>query len=478
MNRIKKISKFERDSSVVIIAAKNSNFDNCGLTADEIIYVEAQIEAKIENIALNRTGRWTFVQTVDTQNNVDKEMEKMRCKAFKLHKIIVQQKICSLTIINKIENHVWSYAFAEGITLSNYQFLKYISKKDDKKNHLLELAIMGEIDDIDVEKLNCVIDAVYKTRNLVNEPASVITPTTLAAEFVAMGNDAGFNVQVFDKSAIAAMQMGGILSVNKGSKEPPTYSVLEWKPSFAKNKRPIVLTGKGLTYDTGGHSLKTGDYMNDMKCDMAGGAVVSSVIHAVAKMQIPVYLVGLIPSTDNRLSAEAISPGDIITISDGTTVEVVNTDAEGRIILADALVFAKKYDPELVINVATLTGAAQRAIGNKGIAAMSNASQTVTDLLKNCGKTVHERIAEFPLWEEYAEELKSNVADLKNIGGENAGMITAGKFLEHFTSYPFIHLDIAGVAYAKNTDSYRSKGGTGVGVRLLFEFMNKILLHF
>jgi leucyl aminopeptidase len=152
-------------------------------------------------------------------------------------------------------------------------------------------------------------------------------------------------------------------------------------------------------------------------------------------------------------------------------VEVENTDAEGRIILADALVYAKKYDPELVIDVATLTGSAQRALGNQGIAMMGNASRETTDRLIQCGETVHERLVEFPLWEEYAEELRSDIADLKNVGGKYAGLITAGKFLEYFTTYPYIHLDIAGVAFAEETDGYRVKGGTGAGVRLLFEFL-------
>jgi len=262
-----------------------------------------------------------------------------------------------------------------------------------------------------------------------------------------------------------------LLAVNKGSTEAPTFSVLEWKPAAAKNERPVVLVGKGVTFDSGGHNLKTGDYMNDMKDDMAGGAAVAAVIYAVAKSQLPIHVVGLIPSTDNRISPDACSPGDIIIMYNGTTVEVTNTDAEGRLIMADALTYAKKCDPELVIDMATLTGSAQRALGDKGIAMMGNASRETMDRLKRCGESVHERLVEFPLWEEYAEYLQSDIADLKNAGGKFAGMITAGKFLEHFTAYPFIHLDIAGVAFTEECSSYRGKGGTGTGVRLLFDFL-------
>ena len=471
MIQIKICSDIPTDCSVVLLAAAEYDFGDCGLSEEDIKYVKAQIVAKSDYIALNKNGCRFFVQMVDTANSLSKEKEKMRREAYKLHQSIVQQKIKSVAIVDKVGNAAFACAFAEGMALSNYQFLKYSSKSGEKQNSLSELTIVGNIAQTDIDRMNFVLESVYKTRDLVNEPANVLTSVRLAEEFEAMAAEAGFDVQVFDKATIEKMKMGGILAVNRGSTEAPTFSILEWKPDNAKNKRPAVLVGKGITYDTGGHSLKTGDYMNDMKSDMAGGAAVAAVVQAVAKARLPVHVVGLVPSTDNRLSPDACSPGDIIIMYDGATVEVEDTDAEGRIILADALAYAKKYDPELVISIATLTGSAHRAIGEQGIAAMSNASRDITDKLKNCGESVHERIVEFPLWDEYAEELKSDVADLKNLGGENAGMITAGKFLEHFTSYPFIHLDIAGVAFAKKADAYRGKGGTGSGVRLLFEFL-------
>jgi len=460
-----------KDSSIVLLASVASDFGNVGLSVEDIVYVKTQMDAQSPYISLNKNGRWFFVQPVDPANVTDKEKEKMRRNANKLHQSVAQQKIQSLVIVDLVGNAVLTCVFAEGMTLSNYQFLKYKGKKTEKQHSLTELIIVGTVEQNEIDHLNCMLDAVYKTRDLENEPANVLTPLRFAAEIKAMGKEAGFEVQVFDKSAIEKMKMGGLLAVNRGSTEAPTFSVLEWKPAAAKNKRPVVLVGKCITFDSGGHNLKTGDYMNDMKDDMAGGAAVAAVIYAVAKSRLPVHVIGLIPSTDNRISPEACSPGDIIIMYDGTTVEVTNTDAEGRIIMADALTYAKKYDPELVIDVATLTGSAQRALGDQAIAAMGNAPRETMDRLKSCGDSVHERLVEFPLWEEYAEDLQSDVADIKNAGGKYAGMITAGKFLEHFTAYPYIHLDIAGVAFAKETSSYRGKGGTGAGVRLLFEFL-------
>ncbi len=458
--------------NLVLLATETSNFNNYGLSDKEIDCIHAQIKAKIGNISVDKGNYRIFIQVVDIKSAVNKAKENLRRCASKLHRYIAQQKIQALTIVDTIVNPELAYAYVEGLVLSNYQFLKYIGKKGDKQYPLTEVYIAGTaVRQGDIDNLNHVTAAVCKARDLTNEPANFMTPLQLANEVQAMGKEAGFEVQVLDKMAVEKLKMGGILAVNQGSIEPPTFSILEWKPANARNKRPIVLVGKGITYDTGGHCLKPADSMDYMKCDMAGGATVAAVFYAVAKAGIPLHTIGLIPSTDNRLSAGAYSPGDVITMFDGTTVEVMNTDAEGRIILADALSYAKQFDPELVVDIATLTGAAHRAIGEQGMAGMGNAPREVMDRLKECGDSVFERIAEFPFWEEYAESIQSDIADLKNTGGEYAGMITAGKFLEHFTAYPYIHLDIAGLSFLKTTDSYRGKGGTGIGVRLLFEFL-------
>jgi len=214
--------------------------------------------------------------------------------------------------------------------------------------------------------------------------------------------------------------------------------------------------------------------MENMKSDMAGAATMASALYAIARLRLNVHVIALLPATDNRVDGNAYVSGDVITMHSGLTVEVINTDAEGRMILADALSYAKKYDPKLVIDAATLTGSAVRAIGKYGIVAMQEDALRPMAKLKEAGEEVYERIAEFPFWEEYDELIKSNVADIKNIGGVDAGMITAGQLLQRSTDYPFIHLDIAGPAFFDKQDSYQPAGGTGIGVRLLVEYFKLI----
>ena len=287
-----------------------------------------------------------------------------------------------------------------------------------------------------------------------------------------MGKDAGFSVTVLDKEEITKMKMGGLLSVNLGSIDPPTFTIMEYKPANAVNKKPYVLVGKGVVYDTGGMSLKpTPNSMDSMKCDMAGGAAVGGAMYAIAKSKLPVHVIALVPATDNRPDGNAYVPGDVITMMSGKTVEVLNTDAEGRLILADALHYAKSLKPEVVLEFSTLTGAAAAAIGQYGIVSMGKVDDATRAELEIAGNNVYERLAEFPMWDEYDDLLKSDIADLKNIGGPYGGAITAGRFLLNFTDYPYMHFDIAGPAFIKGNDSYRGKNGTGVGVRLITEFI-------
>lgn len=213
--------------------------------------------------------------------------------------------------------------------------------------------------------------------------------------------------------------------------------------------------------------------MPGMKMDMSGAAAVIGAMYAIASNKLPIHVIGLIPATDNRVNADAIVPDDVITMHDGTTVEVLNTDAEGRLILADALSYAKKYNPDLVIDLATLTGAAAVITGSLGSALMGT-DTVYRETLKASGELTYERVWEIPYWKEYADMLKSDIADLKNIGGTVGGSATAGKFLEHFTDYPWLHLDIAGPAILKEDEAYKQKGASGVGVRLLYHFARQI----
>jgi leucyl aminopeptidase len=360
---------------------------------------------------------------------------------------------------------------AEGVVLSSYSFQKYKSEKKGSKLAEMRLIAKG-LTETAVRELAVVLEATFLARDLVNEPVIYLTAEQLSQEITEMGKKAGFKVEVFGKSKIQSLKMGGLLAVNAGAPNPPTFNILEYKPDGAVNEKPYVLVGKGVVYDTGGLSLKpTPNSMDEMKCDMAGAAAVAGAIYAVAQSKLPLYVVGLIPATENRPDGNAITPGDVITMYSGTTVEVLNTDAEGRLILADALCYATKYNPALVIDLATLTGAAARAIGKEGIVYMGTAPDAEKKALERSGYAVHERLVEFPLWEEYDSHLESAIADLKNIGGAEAGAITAGKFLEHFVEFPWLHLDIAGGAFLTGNDSYRGKHGTGIGVRLLYHFL-------
>lgn len=364
-------------------------------------------------------------------------------------------------------------AITEAAILSNYQFLTYKSEK--RVNALTEVLVFHEnaAAEAEVVRGSKMAASTMIARNLVNEPVITLTATELSKRAEALAAEYGFSAEVFNLAKIKSLKMGGLLAVNYGSIEPPTFTIMEWKPEGALNQKPIVLVGKGVVYDTGGLSLKpTANSMDFMKSDMAGSAVVIATLCGAASLGLPLYIVGLVPATDNRPGQNAYVPGDVIKMFDGSTVEVLNTDAEGRMILADALAYAKKYDPELVIDLATLTGAAVVAVGTQGTAMMATAPVEVRQALSAAGMRVHERLVELPLWEEYGDQLKSDIADVKNIGGSAAGSITAGKFLERFTAYPWVHLDIAGPSFLHSQDSYRGKNGTGVGVRMLLDFLS------
>lgn len=362
-------------------------------------------------------------------------------------------------------------AIAEIPILSNYQYLRLKTQKEhntlqnvywvtENREYAHELKIAEN-----VAKATCI------ARDLVNDPPNLLNSVILSQKALELGNQFGFRVEVFEKARIESLKMGGLLNVNRGSKTPPTFTMMEWKPEHPRNDHPIILVGKGITFDTGGLSLKPFDAMSTMKCDMAGAAAVLATFCAAASNQLPYHIIGLIPSTDNRPGEDAYTPNDVITMYDGTTVEVLNTDAEGRLILADALAFANQYEPELIIDIATLTGAAVIAVGDMGIAMMSTANSDVNQQMIQAGYDVHERMVQFPLWEEFKELIKSDIADIKNVGPRSGGAITAAKFLQHFVKYPWIHLDIAGPAFLNTADSYRGKNGTGVGVRLLYRFL-------
>ncbi|MEN8156116.1 MAG: leucyl aminopeptidase [Bacteroidota bacterium] len=463
----------EKESRVILVR-KGQELERQIPQEDQRQYVEQRFGDEKESAQINLLDHHLFVRRLNEEKvPKNQRLEEARKGAYAMHAAMNELGIEQVTIVNGGVAPDEVIAFAEGLALTGYQFLKYKTDVKEVKYSLEEVRIYDNaLTDDHVLKLENLVRGVYLTRDLVNEPLSYLTAPQLSAEIEKMGLEAGFAVEVFNKKKIESLKMGGLLAVNRGSVDPPTFTILTHRPEEALNENPIVLVGKGVVYDTGGVSLKpTQDSMDYMKSDMGGAASVAGALYAAAKNGIPLWIIGLIPATDNRPDGNAYVPGDVVTMYDGTTVEVLNTDAEGRMILADALSYAKQYDPDVVIELSTLTGSAQAAVDKYGIVGMGNASREIMDQLIESGETSSERIAEFPFWDEYKEQLKSEVADLKNIGSRYAGAITAGKFLEHFTDYPYVHLDIAGPSFNKTPFNYRGKGGSGAGVRMLYHYL-------
>lgn len=465
---IKAASAAETFRHNVILFSKIEDLKDLDLQERERQYLAQDDERSLSLI--NRFEEQLYLVRVPAEKRRAQRKEQTRLKAIALLTSLKHEKAAKVSLESRNPD-LDPLDLAEGLALSNYQFLKYFSDRDKRKSPL-EHIVVKQADAIALKMLNARLKGVFLARDLVNEPLSTLTAEALAQVALDAGQASGFEVEVFNQMKIESLKMGGLLAVNRGSQDPATFTVMEYKHKQAKNKQPIVLVGKGVVYDTGGMSLKpTAGSMDSMKSDMAGAAAVIGTMTAIAEAQLPTHVIALVPATDNRPGENAYVPGDVVKMYDGTTVEVLNTDAEGRMLLADALAYAKKYQPELVFDLATLTGSAAMAIGKYGVVAMGTANDEAFTSLSAAGDSVYERPARFPFWEEYNDLLKSSIADVKNIGGREAGAITAGKFLERFTDYPWIHIDIAGPAFLNADDQYRLKGGTGVGVRLLFEFL-------
>ncbi len=322
-------------------------------------------------------------------------------------------------------------------------------------------------------------------RDLVNLPPDAKMPADLADRIEAHASDAGLRVEVWDKARIEQEKMGGLLGVNRGSLDPPRFVVLEWAPAGTEGDAPVVLVGKTVTYDTGGLSLKpTKDSMDKMKADMAGGAAVAGALWGAARLGLAVRVVGLLPMSDNRPGGRAYAPGDVLTMHSGATVEVMNTDAEGRLLLADGLSLARSFSPRWVLDAATLTGAQGVALGERVAAVVARpGDQDLAERVHQSGESTGDLAWPLPLYPHYRDQLKSDVADLSNVGGSMAGTITAAAFLEHFThadggpdeegqpAYPWVHVDLARPAFLDSAYGYRPKGGSGFGVRLLLDLL-------
>lgn len=366
-------------------------------------------------------------------------------------------------------------AVAEGALLGLYRYDKYISKKEASRDietiSICSPARSSRREGQRVaEDVSIICEATCLARDLGNAPGNEIYPETLAEAAKASAMRAGFRATILDEHDIRNLGMGGVIGVSQGSVHPPRFIVLEYGNS---KRRPVVLIGKGVTFDSGGISIKPSAGMAEMKMDMSGAAAVIGTFEAVSRLKLPVHIVGLIPAVENMPSGSSIRPGDILRHHNGKTSEVDNTDAEGRLILADALSYAETFKPSAVIDLATLTGAVVVALGHYATGMMGN-DATLLQLLREAGEATYERVWELPMYDEYEKLIKSDVADVKNVGGRWAGAITGAMFLRKFVgSYRWAHLDIAGTAMLEETGSYTSKGASGVGVRLLTEFLRR-----
>ena len=368
-------------------------------------------------------------------------------------------------------------AHAEGIVLGAYGYDAY--KSDPEPNSLRKLSVIGTGRDVrDALKLGAAVaGAVCFARDLVNEPGGSLTPEKLAtaARALASGDDgtdgAALEIQVWEHEEIVKAGLGGLLGVNRGSTQPPRFVEITWKPPAA-TEGFLALVGKGITFDSGGLSIKPATGMETMKIDMSGAAAVLGAMRVVKVLAPPIRVTGYIPMTDNMLGGDATRPGDILTTRNGKTVEVLNTDAEGRLILADALALASEARPDAIVDLATLTGACMVALGTKVAGLMGNDDGWL-DSVQAAADRSGERVWRLPMPEDYRKELDSPVADLKNIGNRWGGTLTAALFLREFVAdaIPWAHLDIAGPAWTDSVDGEAAKGGTGFGVRLLVDLI-------
>ena len=366
-------------------------------------------------------------------------------------------------------------AIADAMAQSDYKYDAYITpKKDEKKIAIAATVIAPEAD---AKKLNvrakALAAAVRTVRDLANAPSNILTPTTLADRATEVCAEIGVKCTVYGRREIERMKMGGLIAVNRGSIEEPRFVVMEYTPRRA-GRQHVALVGKGITFDSGGISIKPAEKMEEMKFDMCGAAAVIGIMEAAARLELPVKLTGIFAATDNLPSGSAYKPGEIITMMNGKTVEIVNTDAEGRMILGDALHYASQLKPDHIIDYATLTGACVVALGSEAAGLFSNDDELARKLIES-GERTGDRVWRLPAWDEYREQIRSEWADMKNSGGRWGGAITAAVFLKEFVDCPsWAHLDIAGTAYAESETPREARGSTAAGVRVTIDFLQSL----
>jgi len=367
-------------------------------------------------------------------------------------------------------------AMVEGAILGSYQFTVYrtaLASEHDVAGMSILIPQKDQLRQVTegVRRGVATAEATVFVRDLCNHPSNVLTPTRIASEAKTIAKAERISIKILEQKEMERLGMGALLGVARGSEEPPKFIILEYNGAKKKDERPVVLVGKTITFDTGGISLKPAENMEHMKADMTGGAEVLASIRAAARLKLPLRLISILPVAENMPGGRAMKPGDIVTTLSGKTVEVQNTDAEGRLILADGLAYAMRYKPAALIDIATLTGACVVALGQFAIG-MFGTDQNLKEQVRKSGQKAGERVWEMPLWEEYFEQLKSDVADMRNIGGRGGGMITAALFLSKFVGdCPWVHLDIASTDWSERERAYIPKGPTAIGTRLLVQYL-------
>jgi len=373
--------------------------------------------------------------------------------------------------INDIGLEDAAQVVTEGALLGLYSFRRHITRENDKPGEIKQLSIVGSDEakprlEEGSSKGKVLAEATNLARDMVNEPANYMTPNHMAEMAMRLTKSHGLEVSVLEQEQMAESGMGALLGVAQGSRQPPKFIVLHYRGGDAA-KINVALVGKGVTFDSGGISIKSSEGLAEMKGDMAGGAAVMTAISAIARLKPKINVTAIIPATENLPSGNALKPGDILTAMNGKTIEIITTDAEGRLILADALAYAKKSGAKFIVDVATLTGACIVALGNVCSGAFGNNQELVNKVIA-AGNEAGELIWQMPMYDEYKEQNKSDVADIKNAGGRYGGAITAAKFLAEFINdTPWVHLDIAGTSLSEKERGYLVKGATGVPVRTL-----------
>ena len=491
------INPKEYEGSMIFLYGDECAERNLPLGKREIEKVKTE-RMKGENaflVGFDRLPARLYFVSFDSERRGAEVQETLRRQAMEVLKMMERDGVKEVALCGEGTLPEEVAAFVEGLTLADYSFDRFRSKECFHVEHLRISSVYFKQEELEAQQR--LWNRIFWCREWVNLPVQDLNAAAFAEELQSVAEGLG-NVKctVMNKRKIESLRMGGLLAVNRGSVDEPRFVVLEYngvdklkvdklisssdnnlstyQPINVSTYQPICLVGKGIMYDTGGLNIKPEDYMQEMKSDMAGAATMASVLFAVADNELPVHVVALLPLTDNRPGFNAYAADDILTMYDGTTVEVVNTDAEGRLILADAIAYAvKNYNPRVIIDAATLTGAAVRAISTFGIAAMQQNAERELEMLKIVGAEVYERLVEFPMWKEYDELIKSDFADLRNCGNTpQAGTITAGKFLAHFAGdVPYVHLDIAGVAYFTKAQHFFRPGASGYGIRLLYAYL-------